>query len=506
MATAQLSETLKSRFSSNQLELAASLGVGPSMLKDKLTQLFLELDDPLVTAQEAISLLNVSAVEGDAIAALEELRNDGVLEKSTTTQRALDKSAPTLYRLKDAPIHRLKIFGVASNLGESGKRIQFTLDGRLIRNFAAVDRLDAVAGTGNQREEIYKHVSEISKGMRAGVQVPNSVILVFAEEVFAWNPPDGETIPESWVVCRQLADWSVVHNPLDSSKIVQEVCPIELDIPFRNASFDEEKTAYLVDGQQRTAALALLDVDEIPAFYLTANAIVGDQEEAKSTFRIANSTVRITTEFSRALLGTLDDAPGYVRDEKRVAQAVKALAIDDVNSPFIGLVKHPGIETKGMPIAYNTLFSAVLAFNQSGIDFGAEAEHLAATVAKAYSLVAKTWPEAWGKSPKESKLSHGAGLRAIGKVLVDLLRVQTAIHGDDLNSAPVWDGIEASLRRLRTKVLWTLESSMAGNATQQRNYKTELLPKQNTNQDIQALTTFLQKEVVFLDKKAKEPN
>ncbi|QPF71464.1 DGQHR domain-containing protein [Roseateles sp. DAIF2] len=503
MSTLHLSETLKSRFSANDLALSASLGVGANALKEKFIRLFSELSDPLITAQEAIALLNVSVELGDAISALEELRTEGFLEKSTSTQRALDKNPPTLYRLKESTVQRLKLFGIASKLDDGAVRLQFTIDGRLIRSFAAVDRLDVVAGTGNQRDEIYKHVSDISNGMRDGVQVPNSVIVVFNEEVFSWAPSDDE-VPESWVVCRQLSDWSLVKHPTDHDRIVQEVCPVELDIPFRNAAFDEEKTAYLVDGQQRTAALSLVDIDAVPSFFLTVNALVGSQEEAKNTFRIANSTVRITTDFARALLGTLDETPGYVREEKRVAQAVKTLAIDDKNSPFYGLVKHPGVDGKGMPIVYNTLFSVVATFNQSGIDFGEGSEDLAHAVAKAYSLVAGIWPEAWGKSSKDSKLSHGAGLRAIGKVLVDLLRVQTAIHGGDLTKPEAWAGVEASLKRLRAKVLWSLESASTGNATQLSNYKTQLLPRQNTNQDIQQLTTFLQKEVVFLDKKAKD--
>lgn len=503
MATAHLTETLKSRFSANHLSLAAALGVGPAPLKDKLVKLFSELADPLITAQEAVALLNLSVPTEDAIGALEELRIEGVLDKSTATQRALDKDPPTLYRLSDVPVQRLKIFGVASKISEGSSRLQFTIDGRLIRCFSAVDRLDVVAGTGNQRDEIYKHVSEISKGMQAGVQVPNSVILVFNEKVFSWAPTD-EEIPESWVVCRQLAEWSTIRHPNEADRVIQEVCPIELDIPFRNAAFDEEKTAFLVDGQQRTAALSLVDIDSVPTFFLTVNAIVGNQEEAKNTFRIANSTVRITTDFSRALVGTLDETPGYVKEEKKVAQAVKLLAIDLADSPFKGMVKHPGMDGRGLPIVYNTLFSVVSSFNQSGIDFGDDGKKLAQCVSQAYRVVAEVWPEAWGKNPKESKLSHGAGLRAIGRVLVDLLRVQTSIHNSDLSDPKIWTAIESSLKRLRQKVLWTLQSAAEGNNTQLRNYKFEILPKQNTNQDIQALTFFLQKEVVFLDKKAKE--
>jgi DGQHR domain-containing protein len=506
MAGSQLQESLKTKFSDAELQLSAAIGADVGLeLKEKLVQLFQQLNDPLLSAKETQLLLQVNADDDEVSVALGELTADGILEKTVKTQRALDKEGVSLFRISGGKIHRLKVFGTASRLANGSERINFTIDGRLIRSIAAVDRLDALANTGQQRDEIIKHVREISEGIKDGIQVPNSVILTFNSEVFVWSDDVSETPPESWVVCRRLGEWSVVTFPGQPNRIVQEVVPVELDIPFRNAAFDEEKCALLVDGQQRTAALALVDVDQVPSYPLSVNATITSPEEAKQTFRVANNTVKISTDFSRALLGMLQDAPGYVKQERRIAQAVKLLAIEDPTSPFHKLVKHPGLDGRGFPVAYNTLFAVVSIFENSGLDFGEDPSKLAACVKAAYAVVKEVWPTAWAKQPKDSRLMHGAGLRAIGGVLLDLTKMQSAQHNHDPLNPVIWPEIKKSLERLATRVQWTAEA-VNGTPTQKTNYIKEIQSRQNTNQDIQGLTNFLVKETLSLDKKAKEKN
>lgn len=503
MATTQLKELLKARFHSTELQLAAAIGADTDSLKAKVERLFRELPDPLLAAQDVRDLINVGDDVEIIVQVLAELSSEGVLEHSNTTQRALDPEGITLYRLKEVEIRRLKVFGTASRIAIDEIRLQFTIDGRAIRSFAAIDRLDAIAGTGSQRDEIVKHVKAIAQGMLDGVQVPNSVILVFHDNIFAWDPKEGDAIPESFVVCRSLADeWSSVPHPAMSGRIVQEVKAIELDIPFRAAAFDSEKTALLVDGQQRTAALSLVDIDLVPSYQLSVNALIGDASEAKQTFRIANNTVKITSDFSRALLGAMDEAPGYVKKERLVAQAVKRLALDDETSPFYGLVKHPGVPAKKEPIVYNTLFAVISAFEQSSLDFNDDFVRLADCVKRSFSIVREIWPKAWGISSAQSKLMHGAGLRAMSRVLIDLIDANHRNNGFNYEAPQVWAETRESIKRLSTRVQWTQEDALQGTKVQNNIYVQDILPKQNTNQDIEKLTSFLQKEVTLLDKKA----
>ena len=510
----QLSETLKASLTNEEIRLAAEIGARAIPLTEKIDLLFKELPDPLLSALEISELLCMNGATANLDENLKQMVLDQQLEYSTTTQRPLDPSNVILYRIRTEEVQRLRIFGLASRsrgrndgLGEESSDInlQFSIDGRLIRTFARIDRLDAVAGTGNQREEIIKHVRAIAKGMADGKPVPNSILLVFNEAIFVVDPtPEEETqIPKSHVLCRYLTpDWTMVNHPTAPGRLCQEIRSVELDIPHRNAAFDEEKVALLVDGQQRTAALALVDIDENPNFQLCVNATVGDDSRAKLVFQVANSTVKISTEFSRALVATVDDdTPGYIPSEKLIARAVKLLSIDDKSSPFHNITKHPGHRITNAPIAYNTLFMVVSIFDSSGLDFKDDSKLLAECVKKAFNLVKKVWGTAWGIAPRDSKLMHGAGLRAISAVLIDLIEANHRNHNFDWNHVSVWQETENSLKRLASRVLWTADA-MKGTKQQKDVYQNEISPRQNTNQDIEKLTRFLLKEVNYLDKKA----
>jgi len=503
-------ENLKSRFTTDQIKLAASIGHDDASFADLVVKLFESLNDPLITLDEIMTLLSIIKSKEEGLEIISKLVADDILEQTTTTQRPLDKEKDeVLYRLKSNKFERLKIYGVASQLSTESQeiRIQFTIDGRLIRSIARVDRLDAVSGKGQQRDEIVKHVKSISEGIKSGIQVPNSVILVFEEELWCWDPKDDEEdLPESTIICKPLADWREVPIAGSVTKIAQRVCPVELSLPFRNACFDDEKPALLVDGQQRTAALSLVDIDEVPSYFLAVNAVVSSAEDAKEVFRIANSNVRISTDFSRALLGTLNAATGFIKDEKRVAQAVKFISMDNVSSPFYKYVKHPGLKSTRAPIAYNTIFAVISIFDQSGMDFQDDPVKLAAVVDRAFGLVKNEWPDAWGKPTKESKLFHGAGLRAMAKVLIDKLKNLSSQFDHNLDNPKLWDELASTLKRLHSKVVWTLAEAEKGTSIQLKNYKVEIIQKQNTNQDIQALTTFLLKEVTYLEKNIKKIN
>ena len=132
-------------------------------------------------------------------------------------------------------------------------------------------------------------MSRISKGIRGGVQIPNAVLLVLLEEnTSVPDTEDGEEPPESYIVVLLLTDYFSTTAPgPDLGVESQRVRLVELDFPYRRAAFDTEKSALLVDGQQRTAALSLVPVDEIPVYDLSVNAVVADEQEAKQVFSVA---------------------------------------------------------------------------------------------------------------------------------------------------------------------------------------------------------------------------
>jgi DGQHR domain-containing protein len=294
-----------------------------------------------------------------------------------------------------------------------------------------------------------------------------------------------------------------VFHPFIPTQQIQALRSVEMDFPFRPAAFDDEKASLLVDGQQRTAALAMVSVDEHPEVMLSAIALVADGDEAKKIFQVANSTHKTTTEFSRALLASMEYEGGYLRTEQIKARACKLLAIDHDSSPFKGLVRYPGVpRVPTQIIAYNSIFQVVSKFAESGLpEIEENSELLSNMVEKYFEIVKATWPEAWGNKPSESRLMHGAGLRSMAALGEELLR--SAYRLFSAMSDEAWKDIGGSVQRLRPTVLWD-SSALDGNASQRKSYTQEIIVAQNTNQSITSLTNFLVKESLAADKRAKE--
>jgi DGQHR domain-containing protein len=500
---ATLTDQLRSTFTSDHLQLAATIGAGPGTPSEKISQLFSTLPDPLLSANDVSQLLGqLDATE--VAKTLSELCDQGTLEQSNTTTRPLDAEELALYRLANTPFTRLKLLALEVHVAQEGQtRLQFSCDGRLVRSLAVVDRLDAVAGKGQQREEIRAHVGQIAKGISSGTQIPNSILLVLRDTQVAYDNDNGESPPESFVVIRPLSPtWTEMSLPTDPSVIVERVRLVELDFPYRRAAFDDEKSCVLVDGQQRTAALSMVDIDRVPLFQLSVNALVGSDEEAKRVFQIANSTVKISTQFSRALMASMSDVPGYLHKERARAVATRTLALTDPKSPFFGRIQYPGSKQKvDRPMAYNSLFQVVSIFADSGLPLETDSA-LATVVGRAFAQVRDTWPKAWNSKPAESKLVHGVGLRAVASLVAG--KLETFVVNASLEEESVWEQLTASLQRLRSRIVWTDADMVEASTAVKKVYREQIANRQNTNQDIGALTTFLKKESLSLDSKASK--
>ena len=145
-----------------------------------------------------------------------------------------------------------------------------------------------------------------------GFKVPNPILLTLKESNCVVDPNPEEPLPGSFIAIRGVSEPAEVFHPFIPTQQIQTLRSVEIDFPFRPAAFDDEKAALLVDGQQRTAALAMVSIDEHPEIMLSAIALVADEDEAKKIFNIANSTQKITTEFSRALIASMEYETGYL--------------------------------------------------------------------------------------------------------------------------------------------------------------------------------------------------
>jgi len=470
---------------------------------DFCRSVFAELDDPLLSVADLLELWGEGAQTPAFEAALEELTADGTIEYSDKTQRPFDGTATRLYRRNATDQEAITITALQSEDLTGVSRYQFSMEGRLVRGLARIDRLDALVGTGNQRDEIRTHVNRIRDGVLGGTHVPNPVLLVMLDartQVLETEQQPTDEIPHSFVVIKPLEDFQEVRG--GDQALRQRSRLVEISFPWRKAAFDEEKSVLLVDGQQRTAALSLVGFHELEYIDLGVSAVLSTEEEAKRVFQVANDSVKISTDFSKALLASMEDAPGYLKDEQVTAEVVRRLALELEDSPFYKIVRYPGTKAGNGVVAYNSLFGIVTAFRKSlPEDLTADAPTLAIIVSNAFKCVKATWPDAWGAKPSMSKLMHGAGLRAITRVAIDKLQTYLSA-GDDVNEDATLAKLKESLIRLSTKIAWTDAEAAAGTATQKRNWRDSISGVQNTNQDISALSDFLSRESVALDMKA----
>ncbi len=242
----------------------------------------------------------------------------------------------------------------------------------------------------------------------------------------------------------------------------------------------------IVDGQQRTAALSLVNLDEIPVVPLSVNLVIGNAEEAKDVFRIANNSRPIKTDFKLALLATMADPVGFLPDDRVPALALRDVVITDKRSPFFGIVKYPGLESRDLPIAYNTLFKAVELFSDSDLPGTEEPAGLAAVFTRVYSSVKSNFPDDWGLSPKESKLMAGVGLRSLNGIVKEQLKL---IVGDsEAITAEHWTAFDEFLAALAGKVSWSAAGLTSGATEERAKFFAFISDKQNTSADIAKVT------------------
>jgi DGQHR domain-containing protein len=493
-------EVLLASFTDAERNAALTIGETVELAVDeKVEELFRTLGDPLLSAEDISSLLGATIPEAELAVALAKLLETGALETTDSTQRPLDNASQTLYRLSDVPFQRLRLLALQQFLPNGDTRFQFSCDARLIRSIARVQRLDALSSEGQQREEILSHVRKIAKGIKDGIQVPNAVLITFLEEhvTFEEQVEDG-VVPQSFVQIRAIGEVIEVRDPqFDTNPSVQRMRLVEIDIPFRRATFDDEKSALLVDGQQRTAALSLVPIESVPAVDFPVNAMIRDSDGATEIFAVANQARPIATDFTRALSGAMSGASGFLKDERLAAIATKRLAVEDDTSPFRGITRYPGLpRAKEQVVVYNTLFLVVNEFKDSALKIDGSADRLAEYVRSSFLTVRDIWPEAWAQKPSsDARLMGGLGMRAMAKLIV--WRLESSSQGGDI-ADEAWQDLREFLTRLRTKVVFTQSAADLATAGAKKFWRTEIRDRQNTNQDVTRLFVALRRLVPSL--------
>lgn len=313
----------------------------------------------------------------------------------------------------------------------------FTLTGDELLRIADISRVNRDEEgklIGYQRPEVKRHIQNIVEYLDSGkVLFPNSVILAVTSDV-VFKQTRGPKVDEGFAVTGTL----------------------EIPLPKDGAP----KPAWIVDGQQRTMALAHSRRRDFP---IPVNAFVADNVDLqRDQFLRINSTKPLPRGLIDELLPEVSTILPSHLAVRKVPSALCDLLNRDPESPFHGLIRRAstGNSKKAPEVVTDTVLIQVLKESFSSpagalFPFRNVATGVTdfigvrALLLTYWNAVRDTFPEAWGLRPEKSRLMHGVGIRAMGR-LMD--KVMAIIDVDDPKARSL---VRREINRISPYCRWT---------------------------------------------------
>lgn len=301
-----------------------------------------------------------------------------------------------------------------------------------IADISRVNRTEAGHLEGFQRKEIREHVREIVNYLDRGeVLFPNAIILAVGAGIefkqARGRDPDGV---------------------LDAGQIGTLILPLRAE---------GSRPAWIVDGQQR--ALALADTHNrgipVPVVAFVAPEIAVQREQ----FILVNKAKPLPTRLINELLPEVDIRLPRDLAARKVPSELCRLLNSDPRSPFHHRIRQPSEEALETAVISDT---AVIEFIRRSINepLGALSAHrglasepydttaMYRALLLFWSAVADVFSDAWHLPPSQSRLTHSAGLRAMG-VLMDRMLERYALRSDSAKA------LRNALARIAPHCYWT---------------------------------------------------
>ena len=314
----------------------------------------------------------------------------------------------------------------------------FTLTGEELLEIADISRISRDNDgklIGYQRAGVRRHVQDIVDYLNEdSILFPNSIILALSSKVKfmkSRGPATGDGYAKAGI--------------------------IKIPIPAEGST----KPAWIVDGQQR--ALALSKCEKRKNFPIPVNAFVADDVDLQRDqfFRVNSSKPLPKNLISKLLPEANSTLPGNI-PVKKVPMAISGWLNEQKRSPFYRLVKRASnsSETKKTSVIDESAVEKMIqeSFTQpSGCLFPfrnmatgeTDIDGVTNLLVTYWSAVRDAFPAAWGKPPSKSRLMHGAGIRAMGR-LMD--RIMPNIKLSDENARA---GTVRELKRITPICHWT---------------------------------------------------
>lgn len=378
--------------------------------------------------------------------------------------------------MTEAKQYEIRLPALEIRQGRRRRMYTFAVDGKKLPLFTTVSRIrrEKRQVEGYQRPEVLAHVDAIRSYVESdSPMIPNAIVVAFDTRVRFEATPDADTE-------------------------VGYATPGVLIIPVDEDSPDEDKPGWIVDGQQRCAAVREADVRSFP-LCVTA-FITASEGEQRAQFILVNSTKPLPKGLIYELLPTTEGPLPPALMRKRFPTLMLERLNYDGDSPFAEMIHTPttpdGVvkDNSILRMLENSLGDGCLYHHRDPKTGEGDIEEMLLILKPFWNAVRKVFEHAWGQPPRRSRLMHGVGIASMG-YLMDTITDRYLASGITPDEADY----VAELELLRPVCPWTYGYwQFADDSLRRWN---EL---QNTPKDIQLLTSHLLAEYRQLS--ADSPN
>ncbi len=345
---------------------------------------------------------------------------------------------------------------------KQGKRrlYTFSVDGKLIGQFATVSRVKREEGdlTGYQRPEQLAHIDEIRTFIESeSPMLPNAVVIAFDKSV------------------RFEADSAGPKNAYARTG--------EIVVPLDPSRADHERPGFIVDGQQRVAAIREASVKSFPI--CVSSFIAGSVREQTEQFILVNSTKPLPKGLIYELLPSTDALLPLQLERRKLPSTLVTMLNNRDGSPLYRSIKtatNPDGHVKDnslLRLIEHSLSDGVLYVFRVRDGGLPDVEAMYRVLSDFFRAVIHTWPEAWKLPPKKSRLTHGAGIAGLGFLM------DSIAHRHGLRKIPSKGQFAADLAAMKPDCHWTEGYWDFGSR------KPRWDELQNTPKDIEAVVQYL---------------
>jgi DGQHR domain-containing protein len=292
----------------------------------------------------------------------------------------------------------LKVAALAFQQGKKHTLYTFAVEGAVLKKFAAVaciNRQDDNSINGYQRPEALSHISNIAKYLESkGSMMPNALVVAF-DDVVKFSPIDKS----------------------DSSRV--KMGTLKIPLIYKD---NQRMPAWIVDGQQRAAALEQADIADF--MVCVVGFVASSDEEQREQFMLVNSTKPLSKSLLYELLPQTHCALPSVLEKRRLPTSLLSLLNSDKASPFYKKIRtatNPtGIiqDNSVIRMIENSLSDGILYVISERYGQGNEGMVAMLRVLNVFwKAVSLAFVSAWQLSPSKSRLTHGAGIISMGFIM-----------------------------------------------------------------------------------------